>query len=96
MKNLFYSEKENLVFWISGYDISSVTNNEIIQYLKEKGIEAGKLFNCNSEIIKTEVINKSRRYKFMRVFYATINKCPQNAFEISDKNGWTMDKWLSD
>lgn len=94
MKNLFYSEKQKLAFWVSGYDISTNRSCEIIDYLKRHTLKASKIFNCEFEDVETYVINESRRYKYMRVFFATMDKCPENAFDIGENR--IMVKWLND
>jgi hypothetical protein len=96
MQNLFYSENEKLAFWVSGYDISSNNVQEIMQYLIKTSAKACDLLNISVFKLETIIVSESRRYKYMRVFYAKVNKMPDNAFIISDENGWTMHKWLSD
>ena len=95
MENLFYSENEKLAFWVSGYDISSNNVQEIMQHFITKSAKACDLLNVSAFKLETIVISESRRYKYMRVFYAKVNKKPDNAFNITLRNEWTMDKWLT-
>lgn len=96
-EDLFYSESEKILFWVVGY--SCVDNTQKIddtikglQDLKQKFIELG-----GSGDIKSFMVEKSRRYKYNRVvFCENINNPPENAFNITNKNGWTMHKWLND
>ena len=105
MDNIFYSEDEKIVFWIAGYTRIDNTNSvdEQIEGLNEKRNEFLSLFNSETkpapEKVKTIFVDNSRRYKYMRVFYLENiepNQVPEKAFKITNKNGWTMWKWLKD
>jgi hypothetical protein len=47
--------------------------------------------------VQTYYISKSRRYKYMRVFYAKVEpeKVGADVFTFSNSD-WTMFKWLTD
>mgnify|MGYP003435871150 CR=1 len=98
MKNLFYSEAEKILFWVSGYDILN-SNSNVVAATTDMLNDAKKL----ADIIKrdvskvhTDYINHSSMYKYMRVFYIKdVRKCPPEAFAITASNGWTMWKWLN-
>ena len=96
MKNLFHSKKEKITFWVSGYDYHTDNVKENINYLNENLDEFSNETNIPKNDIKSRVISSSRRYKYMRVFYANDNNCPKNAFEFGDKGDWTMWKWIED
>jgi hypothetical protein len=56
---------------------------------------------CEGKIEKKDVnttyVDKSRRYKSMRVFYVKNVEdsiVPKEAFRLGTENGWTMWKWL--
>jgi hypothetical protein len=98
MKDLFYSESEKILFWVSGYDILHNQSN-VIKITNDLINDAKKLAN----VIQTDVNNvltievfESSKYKYMRVFFIKdVEKCPENAFMLTIKNGWTMRKWLN-
>ncbi len=94
MKNLFYSETEKIVFEIVGYSEMDNTDNVKTQMsvLTNNYNHFSKKWDTKE--INTKVITKSSRYKYMRVFYATLDKKPVDAFLISSENNWTMNKWL--
>ena len=95
--NLFYSEAEKILFWVPGYDYSQTDVDGFILWLKEKKkefIEMGA-----KGVIKSLVIDESRRYKYMRYFWCEEiepEDVPEAAFCITNENGWTMWKWLRD
>lgn len=93
-KNLFYSESENLLFWVAGYRDNSLNVDDIISMLKENKNEFLKMGAVGE--IKTDIITNSRRYKHMRYFYCETKNPPKEAFSISNQNNWTMKKWLED
>ena len=95
MKNLFYSQKENLLFFITGY-LNEENVSAFIQTLTKNAVNLANLAGKNISDINTYPINNSKRYKGMRVFYVKTKIIPKNAFEISSENNWTMQKWISD
>lgn len=95
MKDLFYSENENIIFHVDGYSEMDNTSNvkTQISVLQNNYNHFSKLFKTKE--IKTRYITKSSRYKYMRVFFATMEPkdVPSEAFRLG--KDWTMDKWLT-
>jgi len=91
MKQLFYSESDRRLFWVSGYSSDSETIGEI----KQRAVDFAKIAKVDVEDVQTYVIQNSRRYKYMRVYYCTSEFIPT---EINHKFGsdWTMFKYLED
>ena len=103
--NLFYSEEENILFWVAGYTAADNTQHvdEIITSLRKRWNEfvfdVAKLPPSRTQEVKTDYITESRRYKYMRVFWCgdvEPEDVPEDAFHITGANGWTMWKWLRD
>jgi len=102
-RDIFYSQSENLFFWVAGYtrDNNTSTVTEIIADLKSNADEFCEIQGgaIKFEDVKTHTITTSRRYKHMRVFWATVapENVPESAFKIGGENStWTMWKWLQD
>ncbi len=99
VKDLFYSPNEQLLFWVAGYTADGNTDNvlQIIQSLKENAELFAQTACVNIEQVNTYYITTSRRYKYMRVFYAKVEpeKISAKAFCFSNSD-WTMAKWLHD
>ena len=93
--DLFYSGDEKILFWVVGYTDNTNKVDEIVEMHvnnKQKFIDMGGIGD-----IKTTYITTSRRYKHMRVYYCDgVENPPEKAFQITSKNGWTMNKWLED
>jgi hypothetical protein len=71
MKDLFYTESDNNIFWVSGYDIEH-NNSYVMQFTQSIINDATKFaekVNCKIEDVRSFVVETSRRYKHMRVFY---------------------------
>jgi len=69
MKELFYTEHDKMLFWVSGYENGS---NNVVEYTNSILDDAKKfasIADCDLTNVKSTVINNSRRYKNMRVFY---------------------------
>lgn len=98
MKNLFYSESEKILFWVSGYDVLHNKSN-VVEATNDLLADAKKLADIvkrDVSKVHTDYVSFSSRYKYMRVFYIKdVRKCPEEAFTISEANGWTMWKWLN-
>lgn len=103
--NLFYSENEKILFWVAGYTLIDNTQlvDQIIDDLRKRWndfvYDVAKLPPARTKEVKTDYITESRRYKFMRVFWCENvepEDVPENAFNITGENGWTMWKWLKD
>lgn len=95
MEQLYYSKKDNILFFISGYPFESSNVMGIIEELKNGRNYFIKLCGLDkSAQVETEIVTHSRRYKQMRVYY--IRECkmpPNNAFKLGED--WTMDKWIT-
>lgn len=107
MKDIFYSESENILFWVVGYSWIDNTSKvqEIIDEFTKKRTEFLSIFDGRKlpknveKNVKSAEVRESRRYKHMRIFYLEHIKpeqVPENAFHITNENGWTMWKWLTD
>lgn len=105
MKDLYYSEDEKILFWVTGYNMADNSRkvDEIIESLRklwnEFIFDVAKLPPAKTADVKTAYITESRRYKFMRVLWCEDvepNDVPEDAFHITGENGWTMWKWLND
>ena len=96
-RDLFYLKDETTLFAVVGYVDNSNDVNTIIKMYEDGRDEFAKISGCNPSEVQTIYIDHSRRYKYMRVFYCNnIKTPPKEAFCITEKNGWTMDKWLED
>lgn len=84
MKNLYYSEVDGILFWVSGYDFAESNSNvvAIINDLQAKANQFAFMANVDIAIVKTAYIHKSRRYLYMRVFYCDLplDTVPKEAF----------------
>lgn len=97
MRNLFYSEAEKILFWVSGYDVLNCNPDVIVVEAVTKILsDAKKLADIVDRDVKevyTLYVEYSTRYKSMRVFYIEdVEQYPSEAFVLNDK--WTMFKWL--
>lgn len=97
MKDLFYSEKDNTLFWVAGYTTDNNTSNvaEMIKSLAENGDKFANHCDCKAVDVKTLYVEESRKYKYMRVFY--IEKpltIPDDAYKLNG-DYWTMEKWIT-
>lgn len=94
--NLFYSPSEHILFYIAGYIDNSSKVGEIISTLNTSAKKLANLIGEKKENICTVVVEKSRRYKNMRVFFIKTRIVPvkHGAFVISEKT--TMLEYLND
>ena len=96
MKETFYSEKDGFLFWVAGYTRDGNTRyvTQMIESLKEGAQTFADFAGVPIETVMTDFVEKSQRYKFMRVFYveSTEKKAPENAFRLG--KDWTMWQWL--
>ncbi len=63
MQDLFYTESDKKLFWVSGYEISE---SNVISYTNKLIADATKfanVANCDVKDVKSSYIEKSRRYK---------------------------------
>lgn len=97
MKNLFYLQKDNLLFWVAGYTRDGNTSSvvEQCQSLTENATKLATLVNADIKHIYTFFVEKSRRYKYMRVFWIKTDVIPEEAYVITNSD-WTMMKWVQD
>lgn len=97
MQNLFYSPKEKFLFWVSGYDESSTNVKTIISTLTNQTLFFRNQTKYTGPSVHTFTVDKSSRYKHMRVYYCVIDKVcdivPLEAFDIGDS--WTMINWVT-
>ena len=99
MSNLFYSKTDNFLFWVAGYTKDGNVQDvaQMIEALKENATHFAQIASVPFEHVKTTFLNRSSRYKYMRVFYCTlpVEKVPDEAYVIEGKD-WNMWKWLED
>lgn len=106
MKNLFYTESDNMLFWIAGYTMDDTVNvvKKTTSLLKNAEIFA-KVAKCTIEEVNTVLNPNPPRYQYMRVFYVQTKHIPKEAYVVKKvtepKNGysveqleWNMWKWL--
>jgi hypothetical protein len=100
-RDLFYSVHEKILFLVAGYTDNTDNVKSIVSMLENNAKHMQRISGGIKEI-NTTYIEKSRRYKYMRVFYCKTDNPPENAFRIGDTckeddpNKWTMMKWLTD
>lgn len=96
-ERLFYSPADKSAFYIPDYYPDRLKAVEQIQMLNEETdnfLTMLKGTNIAREDIYTREITDSRRYKSMRVWWATATEAPEGAFILTEENGWTMEKWI--
>lgn len=109
MENLFYSPSESILFYVAGNTeqknvkgLISMFQNMYVFFFNISGVKE----------INTFLVEKSSRYKGMRVFYCQTDHPSAEAFNIqidkkregellnagytNEQIQWTMDKWLTD
>lgn len=96
MENLFYSLSEKILFWVAGFTDNSPYVKEIVGMLDSNAKKLADLVSADVEGVCTIVLEKSRRYKNMRVFYIQTLIIPlrEGAWTIPEDT--TMRKYLSD
>lgn len=94
MKDLFYSQREGILFWVAGYTRDNNTEQviEMIKSLEENATKFAEMANIPIEKVSTFLNSKPPRYQYMRIFYAW---CPdvKDSFKLSED--WTMNKWIT-
>jgi hypothetical protein len=99
VKDLFYSPNEQLLFWVAGYTADGSTDNvlQMIKSLKKYAGLFAKEIGVKIDQVETYYVLKSRRYKYMRIFYAKVEpeKVGADVFTFLNSD-WTMLKWLTD
>lgn len=87
--NLFYSENENIVFYVTdGYWVDNAADvSEFIKLLEEERLKFARMIDrARLDGIKSYKIETSRRYKYMRVFWVdNVTECPKSAYPIGFK-----------
>jgi len=95
MEKLFYSIKEQIAFYITGY-VDTTNVNAMIKVLQDEKktfIEACNTKGVEEDTVQSYEIRESSRYKSMRVFYAlNVPESPKEAFQLGES--WTMDAWI--
>lgn len=98
MRDLYFFPNENILCWIAGYTTDTVTLfvSEKINSLSENAKKFSEVAKVDIRKVQTAFVDKSSRYKNMRVFYAQINPddVPKTAYVISGPDR-TMWKWLT-
>lgn len=94
LQELYYSESEEILFWVAGYTADNQTENVCKQTesLKANARRFARVANCPLSVIRTRTITQSRRYKHMRVFWVDYADPVPGAFVFKDT--WTMENWL--
>lgn len=94
-KDLFYSSKEGILFWVAGYTRDSNTENvkKIIEDLKQNAMRFAEQAGCDFDEVKTFYNTKPRRYQYMRIFYTEVPKNLEGAFELGEH--WTIHEWIT-
>ena len=100
MKDLLYFESEKIICWVAGYtaDGSTPLALQKAKALQELAHKFANRVGVHPDLVRTEFITKSRRYKYMRVFFAELEKdkaMAADAFMV-DNPYWNMFKWLED
>lgn len=103
LTDLFYSKSERILFYVAGYtDAGNNDQNvESLRKVLKEGVLAlervmSKIGMVDTREIKTFYVEKSSKYKTMRVFYVETDIIPENAFILGDSgDDWTMKKWVS-
>lgn len=84
MDDLHYFEKESYLCWIVGYANEDSTSNALVKAneLVDKATKFAQAIGIPSKNVNTYFVEKSTRYKYMRVYYAKVNKVsvPKNVF----------------
>ena len=109
MENLFYSPSEKILFYVAGYTDNTSNVKGIISMLQNNYLFFFGI--CGVKTINTCLVEKSPRYKGMRVFYCTTDSPPAEAHVLNvgkeredellatgytkEQIQWTMDKWLT-
>ena len=99
MKDVFYSKSDDRLFLVAGYTADDNTSSvqEKVNSLLENSRTFCEWAGCFPSQVKTTFVEKSRRYKYMRVFFIDKpKKIPKDAFEIRNEPNWGMFEFLQD
>jgi hypothetical protein len=91
MNDFYYSQKDGLAFWVSGYAKDSGSVQEIINWHPEKSNKFAAMAGVPLEAVQTGFIGSSPRFKYIQVYSAKEDQCPPGAFECgSDRQMWQV------
>lgn len=85
MNNLFYSEKDKRLFWISGYQDDSFVS------LQSKVKDFMEFTGCELKDVNTFKVIKSRRYLHMQIFYLNNTVFKEGCYNLQDLD---MFEWI--
>ena len=94
MKNLHYTLKDKMLFWVAGYtadENTGLVTQKVKHLLGDAQTFADKV-GCKIEDVQTLFNTQPPQYQYMRVFYVESDGHP-DAFVWGGE--WTMDKVLT-
>ena len=94
MKNLHYTLKDKMLFWVAGYtadENTGLVTQKVKHLLGDAQTFADKV-GCKIEDVQTLFNTQPPQYQYMRVFYIKSDGHP-DAFVWNGE--WTMDKVLT-
>ena len=93
--NLFYSSKEDILFWVAGYTRDGNTENvaEILKSLEENATKFAEQADIPFDKVLTFYNTQPPRYQYMRIFYTYTPKNIEGAFKLGEN--WTMYNWIT-
>ena len=71
MKDIYYTPGDNLIFWVSGYDVMN-TNDRVLEGTKEllkKARQFAKAVDCKLEDVKSFHNKFKGQFEYHRIFY---------------------------
>jgi hypothetical protein len=95
MEDFFYSPSEEIAFHVAGYTENPCSVEKIVAVFTEEAKKFAQEIGVDVTTVNIQFVTSSSKYNSMHVFYAKgVQTKPEGAFEISSKNGWTMQTWL--
>lgn len=94
IRELYYSKVEKILFYVAGYTYNGENVGEQVEMLIKGAEKLATLIKTDRKNINTFFVTKSRKYKYMRVFYVKTDIVPEGAFSLNKKSGWTMKRWV--
>lgn len=88
-QDTFYCPQTRVLCWIAGYTTD-------IKSLDENAAKFASIAGCDKQDVKTKFIEKSSRYKYMRVFYAYMPEGYTAAESVYTLENYTIWQWLHD
>lgn len=85
--NLYYSQKEKILFWISGLKNSTNIVEEIVEDLTKKAeafIELGEVKDSEKSRIQTFTLKDSSSYPYNDIFFLATDIIPLKASILED------------